>query len=356
MEKISTLHQRTRIAIYGAGEAGASVKHYIQANRPDLKIVCFFDESLKGQIDDIDIHHIKDIRFFADSFDAVLTASFSNSRLMFSILKHYGIDNCIRLEDIPKLNGLPIQSPEIKEVQALLSSQRSKEIFELIVNAHINSNNCVHLFNYMKKQEDQGFYTKGQYLDFINPANIKTVISGGVAEGNSTIKFLNSFKNLEKIYAFEPIYEKFKIEQNDKIIKDSNKIEMFEKALFDKSGKSNIIINAASSRITTYLSSDNTSSVETISIDEFVKEENISKIDFIKLDIEGAELNALKGARETIVSHRPYLAICIYHHYSDLFDIPFYLSEILTDYSMEVYHYSLHNNEESVLYAIPNEL
>lgn len=355
MEKINEIPQNSRVAIYGAGEAGTSVKHYIDANRPDLKVVCFFDEALQGQVEGIEIHHIKDIQSFVESFDIALTASFSNSRLMYSILKHYGIKNAIRLENIPKLTGPPIKSPEIKEVQALLRSQRSKEIFELIVNAHINSNNCIYLFDYIKKQEESGFNSKGQYLDFVNPDNIKILISGGIAEGTSTIYFLRAFTP-EKIYAFEPLYQQFKLEDRDKIISESGKVEIIEKALFDKSGKTNIIVNAASSRLTNYLASDNTSSVETISIDEFVKERNIPKIDFIKMDIEGAEFAALKGAKETIISHRPYLAICIYHHYSDLFDIPFYLSEILTNYSMEVYHYSMHNNEESVLYAIPNEL
>lgn len=354
MERIKSLPQGAKVAIYGAGEAGTSVKKYIQENRPDINIVCFFDESAKGQIDGIEINHIKDICSFVDSFDTVLTASFSNSHLLASILKHYDVPSYIRLENIPKLTGTVIQSPEIKEVQALLKSLRSKEIFALIVNAHINSNNCIQLFNYMKKQKEQGFHSKGQYFDFINLDSIKTVISGGIAEGNSTIRFLKSLPNLEKIYAFEPLYQQFKRENNDKIIKESNKVEMIEKALFDKSVKTNILVNATSSRITTYLDSESTKTVDTISIDEFVKERNIPKVDFIKMDIEGAELNALKGAKETIINHRPYLAICIYHHYKDLFEIPFYLSEILTNYSMEVYHYSMRNNEESVLYALPN--
>lgn len=355
MEKISSLAQNTKVAIYGAGEAGTSVKKYIQAQRPDIKIVCFFDESIKDPIDGINVYHIKDIQSHLSEFDFVLTASFSNSHLMASILRQYGIENRIRLENIPHLEGGIIQSPQVREVQGLLNSLRSKEIFELIVNAHINSNNCSQLFEYINNQAQQGFYTKGQYLDFINPEKIKTVISGGIAEGYSTISFLNSFPNLEKIYAFEPLYPQFKTEQNDEIIRTSGKVEMVEKALFDKSGKTNIIVNAASSRLNTYLPSDENPSVETISIDEFVKEKNIQKIDFIKMDIEGVELQALKGAEKTIINHRPYLAICIYHHYNDLFDIPFYLAEILSDYSLEVWHYSMCNNEESVLYAIPKE-
>lgn len=356
MQQINSLAQNTKVAIYGAGEAGASVQKYIKEQRPDIQIVGFFDESVKEPLDGANVYHIKDIRSHLGEFDFVLTASFSNSHLMSSILRQYGVENRIRLENIPHFGGPVIQSPQVREVQGLLKSLRSKEIFELIVNAHINSNNCAQLFEYINTQAQQGFFSKGQYLDFINPEKIKTVISAGVAEGFSTISFLNSFTNLEKIYAFEPLYNQFKLEQNDEIIKNSGKVEMVEKALFDKSGKTNIILNAASSRLNTYLTSDENPTVDTISIDEFVKEKNIEKIDFIKMDIEGVELQALKGAEKTIIKHRPYLAICIYHHYNDLFDIPFYLAEILSDYSLEVWHYSMFNNEESVLYAMPNEL
>lgn len=354
ISELKNLPRGTKVAIYGAGEAGASVKKYIEANKLGLKIVCFFDETVVGQINGLDVFHIKDICSYVDEFDFVLTASFSNSHLMASILKHYDVEKRIRLENIPYIEADIIQEPQIREVQGLLKSLRSKEIFELIVNAHANSNNCTKLFDYITKQTEEGFCSKGQYLDYINFDEIKTVISGGVAEGFSTISFLNSFKNLEKIYAFEPLYQDFKIEPNDQIIRNSGKVEMIEKALFSSSGESNIIINAASSKLNNYLTSEQLPKVKTVSIDDFVESENIEKIDFIKMDIEGAELESLKGAQKTIINHRPYLAICIYHHYNDLFDIPFYLSEILTNYSMEVYHYSMHNNEESVLYAIPN--
>ena len=69
------------------------------------------------------------------------------------------------------------------------------------------------------------------------------------------------------------------------------------------------------------------------------------------MDIEGAELDALKGAVHTIQTYRPKLAISIYHKPEDLVEIPLYLMEIMPDYQFYIRHYTTWL-EETVLYAI----
>ena len=93
---------------------------------------------------------------------------------------------------------------------------------------------------------------------------------------------------------------------------------------------------------------------ETITIDDYCKENDI-KPDLIKMDIEGAELLALKGGIKTIKKHRPQLAISIYHCDSDFISIPKYLNENLENYCFKLGHYSPDINE-TILYALPNEI
>ncbi|HEY2511996.1 MAG TPA: FkbM family methyltransferase, partial [Polyangiaceae bacterium] len=65
--------------------------------------------------------------------------------------------------------------------------------------------------------------------------------------------------------------------------------------------------------------------VRTRSIDDVVTERNLPRVDFIKMDIEGAELEALAGARTTIRRWRPKLAISVYHRPTDISAIPEYI-------------------------------
>jgi len=79
-----------------------------------------------------------------------------------------------------------------------------------------------------------------------------------------------------------------------------------------------------------------------------LKDENIT---FIKMDIEGAELNALKGAANIIARLRPKLAISVYHRPNHMIDIPLYLKSLIPDYKLYLRHYSIYP-QETILYAI----
>lgn len=71
------------------------------------------------------------------------------------------------------------------------------------------------------------------------------------------------------------------------------------------------------------------------------------------MDIEGSELEALKGAQELIKRNQPKLAICIYHKAEDYFQIPLYLHTLVPAYRFYVRHH-FYGATETVLYAVCN--
>lgn len=74
-------------------------------------------------------------------------------------------------------------------------------------------------------------------------------------------------------------------------------------------------------------------------------------VTFIKLDIEGAEMDALIGARMSIKKWKPRLAVCVYHRREDLVEIPLYIHGLVPEYKMYLRHYST-CRAETVLYCI----
>lgn len=116
-------------------------------------------------------------------------------------------------------------------------------------------------------------------------------------------------------------------------------VTIIEKAVWSSSGVINFIENdyapGCSYVAGIGVPGDNTSEVEITTIDNIVNELNIENVDFIKMDIEGSEVEALKGAEQTIKSQVPKMAICAYHRPDDEKDIIDYVMS-LVDYKRTV--------------------
>ena len=97
---------------------------------------------------------------------------------------------------------------------------------------------------------------------------------------------------------------------------------------------------------------ENGEEVPAITLDEFYRSRNLNKVDFIKMDVEGAEHIALEGAANIIRQHRPKMAISAYHRAFDIISLPARILSI-APYTFKLRHFS--NREwETVLYCIPN--
>lgn len=94
-------------------------------------------------------------------------------------------------------------------------------------------------------------------------------------------------------------------------------------------------------------SNDGISYINTSTIDEIASEK---KVTLIKMDIEGAEIQALIGAEQTIKRHQPKLAISVYHKKEDLFEIPLLIKRYCPEYKIYIRHLSS-NLCETVMFA-----
>lgn len=88
--------------------------------------------------------------------------------------------------------------------------------------------------------------------------------------------------------------------------------------------------------------------VNCVRLDDWCKENNVEPT-FIKMDIEGAEVGALKGAAETIKRLKPKLSICLYHKITDMWEVPLLIKSLVPEY--QLYCRKNHIRNEFVLYA-----
>lgn len=199
------------------------------------------------------------------------------------------------------------------------------------------------------KQKDNLIYIKGYIMDTLsyfvretwiseayrlpNKCDIEEgdiVLDVGACAGETSIWFADRTGKNGKVYSFEMdrsviplLYNN--IERNHL----TDIIKVVEKGLWNKT------MTMSFSDLPTEASiedSNNTFSVTTL--DDFVESHNIQKINFIKMDIEGSELNALEGASKTISTQKPKLVICIYHKYYDIINILNYIHKLVPEYHL----------------------
>lgn len=78
-----------------------------------------------------------------------------------------------------------------------------------------------------------------------------------------------------------------------------------------------------------------------IDLDTYVARNNLPRVDYIKLDIEGTELEMLRGAAKTITRCKPKMAISAYHKWEDLWTLALYVKSLRPDYEFEFRHYRI---------------
>ncbi|WP_051195121.1 FkbM family methyltransferase [Pseudobutyrivibrio ruminis] len=168
-------------------------------------------------------------------------------------------------------------------------------------------------------------------------------IDAGCYDGVTVQYFLKWCSSKDyKIYSFEPDDENYK-----KICdKQCEKWEIINKGLWGSTRQLSFNSNSNSSRVSTNGTGD--TAVEVISLDDFIRDK---KVTFIKMDIEGAEYEALLGAKRIIIEQKPKLAICVYHKPEDIIDIPQIILSFNQEYKLYLRHYWA-TPYETVLYAI----
>jgi FkbM family methyltransferase len=184
----------------------------------------------------------------------------------------------------------------------------------------------------------------------IAPSQGDYVIDAGACFGDTALAFAAAIGETGRVFSFEPVPrqgEVFKsnVWRNPDL---AHRIEFYDKAVSNGLEDSLLFTDQGAN---SKQASDGGITTEAISVDDFVRDRGLDKVDFIKADIEGAEPTMLAGATETIRRFKPRLAISAYHREDDLLTLPQVIKAIEPSYKVFLGHHTIHS-EETIIYAM----
>lgn len=226
---------------------------------------------------------------------------------------------------------------QIDSVFSLLEDDKSKKVFSTLI--EIRKTGDIQLLNDI-------LFDNIQYFDkdVWHFSNDEILLDVGAFTGDTILEFLKfTDYKYKKIIAMEANSETFNILKNTISQNNIKDVELYNLGALDKACEVNFSNEEGRSTI-----SDNGSQI--IKMDTLDSLFMDTPITLIKMDIEGAEQQALIGAKNLIQKYKPKLAICIYHKTEDLYKIPLMIKEILPEYKLQMRHYGC-TLDETVIYA-----
>ena len=196
------------------------------------------------------------------------------------------------------------------------------------------------------KQITQSLFVRNReiwgYLKHYKPKFGDIIIDAGAYWGDTTIPFAKMVGKEGKVIALEPVPHIFTPLEKNILINALDNVILLREALFGKIGVQNFKLTDNWYPVDYFDPSERIWQLPTTTIDELVERFKLNKVDFIKMDIEGSEIEAIKGAKETIRKFHPAFAISS-HHVRDGRQTREVIEPMLNEYRYKVFtEYPLH--------------
>lgn len=212
---------------------------------------------------------------------------------------------------------------EIVKAYNLLSDPKSREIYAATLNYK--------LFGRMKFLLNS-VNTRDEMYSVMPCEKIENSIDAGAYNGDTVREIKEYFKNLKNVIAVEPDNRNFKKLQKYSEAENNICVDAYHCAAWNCNEKGSFIDsgNRNSSVSSTASFEHKDTQVSLVRLDSLTE----GKIDYIKYDVEGGELEAIEGSEKIISQHRPTLLVSVYHRSRDLFFLINYMSEKYPFYRM----------------------
>ena len=359
-EKCYGVLRNRKIVLFGAGPYGKRMVWNLDniGMRTNIIAICDTRSVLWGSMldNEIPICSIEDVLDRENDFVVIITTEYEN--LVREFLRNYQVkifeksyDQYIVEGVLATIYGFGTYHKNTfieeygkffygkeKGVLPLLEDEESKAIVENRIRFYKTGD-----LKYIKTMR----MTPNQYFDsdYYNHISDKEIfVDCGAYDGDSIKGFIECVGNCyQKIYAFEPDSKNFANLLSMVNENGYRNVESFNLATGEEEGE--LFFNELGS-LGSNISETGTRKVRVVKLDDIIQD----KITWLKMDIEGAEMDTLRGSENLIRKYKPKLAVCIYHKCEDLFLIPEYLHKLVPEYKFKVRRHAPFL-DETVLYA-----
>lgn len=329
-----------RIVLWGAGTRCSKILPYFKRKFDDIIVV---DRYKSGQY--IDREEIFPPEILKDMKNVAVLACgmYANEirKELFDINKEipcyseYWIEHRYYIDNYSRIQT-DIDLARVKNLCSLFEDEQSRIVYESIIEKRLNG-----VVDYGDIMSDVGYFPR----EIFELDNNEVFVDCGAFNGDTIKEFIDSVEDFERIIAYEADPANCERITHDMIYCfNRDHIDLFNYAVSDSEkelclnsgiGASSYISNSIDSSFAPKDLDVNPISIKSVSLDNHIKSIIPS---FIKMDIEGSELEALRGAQRIIKEYHPNLAICIYHKKNDLFDIPELIHSLVPEYKLYIRH------------------
>ena len=307
------LENNRSIIIYGTGDGASVLISHLENTKIKIDDVAASDEFARDQI--FMGHRVLKISEALKKFpDALIVVAFGSDKPdVIQKIKELNSKYDLIIAEIPLFGDFFDENTYKKDIEKidfcrkLFADKQSVLLFDSMLRYKLY-NRFDDLMEFTEKREKS--------LEVLNLNNNMIYADVGAYRGETLYDF-------KKVYAFEPAEKNF-IHLREYIKNRDGKVTIIQKAVTQNNDEAYLSQNnGRGAKI-----SDTGIKVETISLNEYFADK---KVDFIKMDIEGQEKQALIGADKILNRDRPALLISAYHYTDDFYKIPILINKIYKD-------------------------
>lgn len=291
---------------------------------------------------------------FTDVKKIILFGAGNDGRHALDVLNHskYADSVFAFCDNNESLWGTTVESLPVISPKELLSTGKyliiicSQKYLDQIYKQIIWNGYPQHLIFYPPRRFLYAISSVSQYFGVFNSQKHEIFVDAGCYDGSSSLKFIKWCKgDYQNIYAFEPSKENYG--HCEEALRDIANCILINKGVWSRKDVLSFNQNSLNPSGSNFKANGKLK-VPVIDIDSVLKGKPVT---FIKMDVEGSELEALKGAKNTIMNFHPRMAICLYHKPEDIFEIPAYILQLNNEYKFYLRHHTSGPND-TILYAV----